>query len=191
MELKRGDWIQTFTGKRVYPFDMTLSDIDIFDIAHALSNLCRFTGHTNRFYSVAQHSVIMSDICYHTYGKECAKVALLHDASEAYFGDMSRPIKRSLNDDNVILTANDVLQEMIYSKFGIYTSSHTWENPVRKTDNILLYTEGRDLMGGTDGWHDALHIVPLKKIIHPAYPKVAFNMFIKRFNKYGYYGRTS
>ena len=82
-------WIQTFSGRKVYPMDLTPDDIHIRDIAHSLAHQCRFAGHVSRFYSVAQHSVIMSRLV----PREHAMWALLHDASEAYLTDIPRPIK--------------------------------------------------------------------------------------------------
>ncbi len=91
---RKGDYIATYTGKQFYPLDPRPEDVCLEDIAHSLSNLCRFTGHTDtdRFYSVAQHSVICSTIV----APEAALLALLHDAAEAYLGDISRPLKRDL-----------------------------------------------------------------------------------------------
>ena len=79
----------TYTGKEFYPLDPNPADIDIKDIAHALSNCCRFAGHIKSFYSVAQHSVIVSELC----EPENALAGLLHDASEAYLSDIARPVK--------------------------------------------------------------------------------------------------
>ncbi len=84
-DVRRGDWIQVRSGRKFHPLDPRPEDVDINDIAHALSNLCRFTGHCTDFYSVAQHSVIASQIV----PPASALAALLHDASEAYMGDIS------------------------------------------------------------------------------------------------------
>jgi hypothetical protein len=87
----RDDWplVPTFTGKRVNPLALRPEDIDILDIAHHLSQICRYTGATTEFYSVAQHSVMVA--------RECRGVlrlpALLHDAPEAYICDMAHPVK--------------------------------------------------------------------------------------------------
>lgn len=85
-----GDWIQTFTGKKFYPLSPQIEDICIEDIAHALSNVCRYAGHCRDFYSVAQHCVMVSD-----WMPSMKLEGLMHDASEAYLGDISRPLKHS------------------------------------------------------------------------------------------------
>lgn len=92
MSKRRGDWIQTYTGRAVYPLDVRVSDIDIVDVAHALSMLCRYGGHSRFFYSVAEHCVLLS----HAVPKHLAYAALLHDAAEAYLVDVPRPIKGAL-----------------------------------------------------------------------------------------------
>lgn len=88
----RGDWFLSYTGNKVYPLDLLPNDIDIADIAHSLSNICRFGGHCNEFYSVAQHCVLMT---LHV-DTQFKKVSLLHDATEAYCGDMVRPLKHQI-----------------------------------------------------------------------------------------------
>ena len=77
---RNGDWLQTFTGKAFFPLDPRPEEMDIFDIAHALSNLCRYGGHCNKFYSVAEHSVLVSILCRLYYGEQVALQGLLHDA---------------------------------------------------------------------------------------------------------------
>lgn len=79
--------IRTFTGKMIDPLHPKIELIDIHDIAHALSNLCRYTGHTPKHYSVAQHSVYVSYNCKHPL------MGLLHDGSEAYMNDLAGPVK--------------------------------------------------------------------------------------------------
>ena len=86
------DWIQTYTGKAFTPMDPKASFVCIDDIAHSLSMQCRYAGHCNKFYSVAEHCVLMS----RAVSDENKLWALLHDASEAYLVDVPRPIKPHL-----------------------------------------------------------------------------------------------
>ena len=89
---RKGDWIQTYTGKQFYPQDPRVEDIDIEDIAHALSLTCRFNGHVKEFYSTAQH-VVLSSMFAPFY---CKWEALHHDDSEAYISDLTSPVKGML-----------------------------------------------------------------------------------------------
>lgn len=86
----RGDWIQTAHGRQFWPMDPRPDEVHLDDIAHALSMLCRFGGHCKRFYSVAEHCVLMARAAP---DRHTAFWALLHDASEAYLVDVPRPIK--------------------------------------------------------------------------------------------------
>lgn len=108
----RGDWMQTYTGRQFYPMDPRPEDVDILDIAHALSMLCRYNGHVQRFYSVAEHCVHLSNAV----APEHALWALLHDGTEAYVGDMVRPLKRSMPE---YCAAEDRVEEAIALRFGL------------------------------------------------------------------------
>lgn len=108
----------------------------IEDIAHALSNLCRFTGHTREFYSVAQHSVHVS----HLAPKEHALAGLLHDAAEAYLGDVASPLKALLPAYKEIEVK---VEQMLLSSFGL--DIHLPPS-VKQADMLMLVTERRDLM---------------------------------------------
>ena len=89
-----GPYIQTSSGRWFNPFEPDPEQIDPGDIARALANVCRFGGHTRAFYSVAQHSVIVSELVEERGGDvEDVFAALMHDATEAYLGDMPHPIK--------------------------------------------------------------------------------------------------
>lgn len=88
------DYIETYTNRRFHFLDPQPEEISIIDIARALSMSCRYTGHVNNFYSVAEHSVILADYVYQTTkDPEQALSALMHDASEAYLTDVPAPIK--------------------------------------------------------------------------------------------------
>jgi len=84
-----GGYIKTYSGFDLFPEHPDPKSICIEDIANALSKICRWGGHISEFYSVAQHSILVSRLC----EDENALVGLLHDASEAYYGDMVRPLK--------------------------------------------------------------------------------------------------
>ena len=86
-----GDWLLTFTGLHFYPLTPNPNDVDIEDIAHALSNTCRFNGHVSTFYSVAQHCVLVSQYCVNN-----PLWGLMHDAAEAYLPDVATPVKKNL-----------------------------------------------------------------------------------------------
>lgn len=88
-----GDWMQTYSGRMYWPLDPHADEVYIEDIAHALSNMCRYAGHCLNFYSVAEHSVHMSRYA----APADKKWALLHDASEAYITDIIRPLKPHLH----------------------------------------------------------------------------------------------
>lgn len=90
-------WIHTYTGRAVDLVRPRPEDICIADISHSLAHLCRYTGHSREFYSVAEHSVLCADMVYHEHGsKALAWSALMHDAHEAYTGDVASPIKSIL-----------------------------------------------------------------------------------------------
>lgn len=152
-------------------------DIDINDIAHALSHLCRYTGHCRMFYSVAQHSVEVSLIV----RPELALEGLLHDASEAYLGDVNRPLKMLLPDYRDL--EHDV-DRAIRMRFGLPLQ----ESPeVKEADNILLVTEARDLIPASppecvDAWAWARDIPRLSRRIIPLAPLAARDEFMMTFN---------
>jgi len=131
------DWIQTFTGKRFYPLDPKVDDIDIFDIAHALSLQCRFGGHCSDFYSVAQHSC---EVAFKV-PPHLALAGLLHDAAEAYLCDIPSPVKR---DERFAFyrEAEDRLMEKICQKFNIHPS---YMKDVKFADEEVFGIEARSL----------------------------------------------
>jgi hypothetical protein len=133
----RGDWMQTYTAKAFYPLSPAVEDIDPLDIAHALSLLCRYGGHSSRFYSVAEHSVLMS----HAVAPENALWALLHDAAEAYLGDVIRPLKRALPAYALI---EDNVMAFICARFGLDVECPA---EVKEADNRILVNERAVLMG--------------------------------------------
>lgn len=88
-----GDWMQVYTGRRFFPLDPRPEEIFIEDVAHSLAMQCRYAGHCIRYYSVAEHSVLMARWLLEHYPPERALFGLLHDAAEAYLVDVPRPVK--------------------------------------------------------------------------------------------------
>jgi uncharacterized protein len=174
-EVRKGDWIQVFSGGKFYPLDPRPNEIDIIDIAHALSNICRFTGHSSEFYSVAQHSVLVSQ---HVQAPENALWGLLHDAAEAYICDLARPVKRMPQLDPYV-AIEDAILKVITHKFGLPLDEPM---DVKTTDALLLRTEARDLHLITPEWNH-YYIKPLDMIIKPLLPKEAEKLFLDRFNE--------
>jgi len=133
---RKGDWMQTYTGKAFYPFDPRPEDFDIEDIAHALSMLCRYGGHCLYFYSVAEHCVLMSCVA----ARENALWALMHDATEAYIGDMIRPLKWHMPKFKEV---EDVLMDHIAEVFGL---SRPMPEEIKILDNSMLAMERNHIM---------------------------------------------
>jgi len=139
---ERGDWMQTFTGRRFYPLDPRPEEIEPADIAHALSLLCRYGGHVDRFYSVAEHCLLMSQAVAPAH----ALAALLHDATEAYVVDVPRPLKRQLAGYRDI---EDQVWLAIAYRFGLDIALPA---EVKDADNRILLTERDELMSHAERW---------------------------------------
>lgn len=170
---RNGDWIQTYTGNKFYPLDPRPEEIYIFDIAHALSMLCRYGGHCQEFYSVAEHSILVSENC----SPENALWGLLHDASEAYLVDVPRPIKALLPGYKEI---ESQVTWTIAQKFGL-----SWPMPdeVKRIDDAMLVTEKDPLMlNSPEEWK--LDQPPIAGVVfHYWFPLDAKEKFLARFYK--------
>lgn len=129
-------WIQTRSGLAMHPLAPTPDMLDITDIAHALSMVCRFNGHTRVRYSVAEHSVRVARLV----PREDRLAALLHDASEAYLCDVPSPIKPLLPGYAEI---EDRLSRVIAEKWGVV---YPWPDTVKAADRLMLHTEAKHLM---------------------------------------------
>lgn len=166
----RGPWIQTYSGRQFWPLAPRAEDLDIADIAHALANIPHWNGHTSAFYSVAQHSLHVSFLC----PPELALWGLLHDASEAYIGDMSRPLKLAIP---YFQRIEQGIQYVIAERFGL-----VWPEPaaVKAADNRSLATEARDLLpGGAIGWDPGPSDLNIELL--PQAPGYAEFAFLARF----------
>jgi 5'-deoxynucleotidase YfbR-like HD superfamily hydrolase len=174
---RKGDWIQTYSGLSMFPLDPIPEEIAIEDIAHALSNLCRFTGHVRSFYSVAEHSVRVSWAC----EIEHALWGLLHDASEAYLSDISSPMKRSSQFGKLYMQAEANLMRVICLKFNLELAMPT---NVKACDARMLATERRDLLGPCNRkWRAIDSWAPYDGRIIPQSPEMAKQLFLTRFQQ--------
>ncbi|PWE56809.1 hypothetical protein DEM27_08305 [Metarhizobium album] len=115
-EARQGDWMQTYTGRQFWPLDPRSEEVVIDDIAHSLSLQCRYAGHCRRFYSVAEHSVLLARWLRGKYGAMTALYGLLHDASEAYLVDVPRPVKPSLTGYKEVEAK---VQAAVFQRFGL------------------------------------------------------------------------
>lgn len=169
-------WIQTYTGKSFYPLDPRVHDVDIVDIAHALSMLCRFNGHCRVFYSVAEHSIKVSKMV----PNEDALWGLLHDAHEAYLGDITRPVKEELMTKNrdSIAHIETKLTSCIAEAFGL---PQDIPESVHEADNVLLATEAVDLLDANlKTWVEVPDPLPIR-IQSTMFPGTAKDEFLGRF----------
>jgi hypothetical protein len=167
--------IRTYTGRYFDILNPQAKDVSIIDIAHALSQLCRFTGHTEEFYSVAQHSWLVS----HYVPEEFALDGLLHDASEAYMTDLNRPLKHS-PEMSRYRTTEKALSKVIQERFGLGPEP----KEVKDVDYRMCATEMRDLMGGA-----VCAAKPFAFTIGYMEPRRAQDIFLKRFHELRFFCR--
>lgn len=138
--------MNTYTGKKMNPMNMTEEDISIEDIAHALSLLCRGGGHLKYFYSVGQHSInCMKEAGARGWPKRVQLACLLHDASEAYIADIIRPVKVHLPDYYKIENA---IMNCVLKKFHLDSLSEEERVQWKQIDDEILDYELKELMAG-------------------------------------------
>ncbi len=146
--------ILTYSGIEIDPLKPDEQKIAIVDIAHALSLLCRANGHVIRFYSVAQHSINCAyEAMARGYEKKVALGCLLHDASEAYISDITRPVKPFLGNYTEI---EKRLQDAIYTRFLDELPSAEEIKLIFSVDNEMLVAEFATLMKKTPFSHTAI-----------------------------------
>ncbi len=180
LDTRAESWFTLASGRRFRPFAPRVEDIHIEDIALSLSNLCRFSGHCHKFYSVAEHSVHCSEVV----PEEFAFAALMHDATEAYVGDVITPIKKYLRDFESL---EEEVWRTICDKFEL---EFELPSSVRWADLAVLKAEARDLLApfGEPKFEqinveppEGLHIWNSELGIEPWTPEVARYRFLRRF----------
>jgi uncharacterized protein len=169
------DFIETYTGKKFHFMHPTSDEVDIKDIAHALSLKCRFNGHCREFYSVGEHSIRVARILPTEYMLE----GLLHDSTEAYWPDVVRPVKVTFG----LIKYEKVIWKTIREKFGL--SKNISHKVIKEADNIILATESRDLMNNRLDWGKLPP--PMESTIIPIpTPKMVEILFLVLFKELTY-----
>jgi hypothetical protein len=165
-------YIQTVSGRKFFPLNPRAEDIDILDIAHALSMKCRFAGHCTSFYSVAQHSVLVSNLL----PPHLQLCGLLHDAGEAYFADIPKPIKMEYPEFSAI---EDKIMYVVAAKYGFSWPEHP---EVKAADNAMLATEARDLLSVRwDDYDTRWASLSVASKVIPLLPHDARDLFYQKF----------
>ena len=187
-------WIQTYTKRKFDLLNPRPEMVCIEDIAHSLANITRYNGHCEKFYSVGQHSVYVSQIC----KPENAFKGLMHDAPEAYYHDIATPMKQALDQAGAWKGVKRLMlriDHVVFRHFGIAKTGY-WEfvdkimpDDVKEADLRMLATEKRDLMDGlgqrlewpafSNGYGDPVEDL----IIIPWTPEETKKRFMERFEE--------
>lgn len=138
----RGPWMPLSPTRRFWPLSPRPEDVHIEDVARSLSRIPRFLGHTRVPYSVAQHCVLVSRLCPH-----CPLLGLLHDAPEAFAGDLITPVKRVV--DLLYGPLETRLMEAVCVRYGLVSGEHAWgpDREVKRADKAMLAREMLELCG--------------------------------------------
>ena len=192
MSERKGDWMITYAGGEFWPLDPRPEEISMTDVAHSLALLCRFNGHCREFYSVAQHSVIVSQL---VNSPRNGLPALLHDAAESYIGDIIIPFKNSLNQVKEI---EEKIMEAVYSRFNVGNYD---ADEIKRADKMALFAEMRELWTNSrnkrktiesvlrsvepekfqEYWEESSQV--LKNGIIPLSPEESEELFLKRYEE--------
>ncbi|MBS1879386.1 MAG: hypothetical protein JST31_07735 [Actinobacteria bacterium] len=172
--------IQTVSGRWVNPLAPDPESIVIEDIAQALANQCRFGGHSRVFYSVAQHSTIVAEVCAERGASPAeALAALLHDAGEAYLVDLPHPLKHRSELGPPYKKAEELLEEAIRVRFELVPQPAA----MKPVDRSLLATERRAFTATNGRWPELEGFEPLAIEIEPWEPPRARREFLQRFER--------
>lgn len=180
-------YIHLFNGGKMF-YGNPEGCISLRDIAHSLSLICRWTGHTKYHYSVAQHSVLVSKYGPGLMGAKLeAKYRLLHDASEAWTGDCNKPLKTLLG--KVFEDIEDRLQSAVWKNFGLDYPNEDMKRKIKHADHAVSLAESRQLFNN-NGRHpeNGLNMTiagvqPAKTEIEQWSNQQAEEAFIERFTE--------
>lgn len=163
------------------------SDFSLQDIAHGLGRVCRFAGHTNRFYSVAEHCVHVARLVPVEHGR----AALLHDASEAFIGDVTRPLKALLPDYRAI---EQRIEDAIARRFlpgfdgGVFKLA-----AIKSADLAMCVAEARELMPNVPGYWSGIAVDPAdferarQTRLNCDRPEYATAAWLRAWHRYGHW----
>jgi hypothetical protein len=181
MSKKRyGGWLITSTGRSFYPLDPKVDEVCIEDIAHSLSNLCRFGGHTREYLSVNQHCLTVSQLIKDEKHTAIYQLAgLLHDASEAYLVDIPSPVKRYLDEYNRV---EGILLKVIEKAFKLPTGMLSC-GVVKKADREALAIEAKQFVFDPTHLWSNVPTTPKKFSITPMEPRQAKLAYLRRFGE--------
>jgi hypothetical protein len=173
--------MSSYSGVMIDVSHMSIEDVRLQDIAHALSMQCRYNGHVKKFYSVAEHSVLLAEhIFVFSVDPKAALYALLHDGSEAYLGDIVRPIKGLMLE---YLNIERHVQTVIFERFGIADLEIEWQRLIDLCDHRILINEKDALLNENIIWNvpyvalPNLHI----KCMVPGYAEAAFLSAVHKY----------
>lgn len=169
-----GIYVGTYSGRKFWPTDPRADEVELIDLAHHLSMKCRYGGAARRFYSVAEHSVIVSQYVPEAFARE----ALLHDAAEAYVGDMVRPLK-GLPEMRAFGEIEDRIYPVIMERFGVVSTAAS-RDAIAEIDNRIMADEVPALMTDVRIYRTGT-LVPLGATIAALDPSAARSVFLRQF----------
>lgn len=174
-------WIQSATGRKLYPFAPKAADVCLEDIAQALSNIPRFGGHTVQFYSVAQHSYLMSKVVYRQqpFNHLLQLHALLHDAGEYMLLDIPTPVKRVLDG---YAEAERRVEAAIYEGLGIPPMDDISRKLIKELDRRIVVDESRALLAKPELEEGRITGEPLNVAISDQAPGAMKHIFMAAAN---------
>lgn len=174
------NYIQTWMGNKFFFDNIEESVIDIRDIAWSLAHTFRYNGHTSKPWSVGQHSLLVSDLCLDV-TSEAMMHGLMHDAAEAYIGDMVGPLKRRFPEFKEI---EQQTEDHIFNWFGI---SRDHKDTVKYADLQALKLEKENFMAEGDEWEILTGVVAPFKQLYVEDIGIVYNDFILRFESLLFY----
>lgn len=180
-ETRPGQYKETYTGKKFYVLDVRPDDICMRDIAHSLSLQCRYNGHCKQFYSVAEHSILIALHAWNEgHGFEDVMRALLHDAVEAFIGDIPKPVKLSIP---ALMEAEDRIEAHIMDKYKLPRDKADWLNDydyrITIDERLVIMNDSNNVWG-----HESLKPLGVKiRCMEPEDAEFEFLMWVEYFRR--------